>query len=208
MKTYDFQAPTPQGPAAADQQAFLLAVTFHESALRASVTEHDPDGVPISALCPMIVSYAFAAELYLKALATAGTGRLPAKVHLMTVLFNRLSPDVQSQIAEVYLRRTGRTEAELKADVARFADAFREWRYVYEGDGRQVHTNLLIAFTQSVYEVVRALFPDWKVNATQDVRFRAADARGTMTVFNLGGGTFIEAIDGTEGQQLNAPDAR
>jgi hypothetical protein len=87
MKVYDISAPTPQGPAAQDQQAFLIGIDFHEAAIRAGVEVKDPEGAPIVALCPMIVSYAFAVELYLKALASLGTGRPPIKGHKLHVLF-------------------------------------------------------------------------------------------------------------------------
>ncbi|WP_372783284.1 hypothetical protein [Phenylobacterium sp.] len=66
------------------------------------VTEHDSDGVPISALCPMLVAYALAAELYLKSLARAAGGRPPAKSHMISVLFNRLDRSIQADIADAY----------------------------------------------------------------------------------------------------------
>jgi len=108
MKVYDIHAPTPHGPAARDQQAFLIGVDFHEAALRTSVSVRDTDGAPVTTLCPMIVSYAFAAELYLKSMATLGRAMPPAKTHKLKVLFGRLCPDLQASIAQRYLARTGR----------------------------------------------------------------------------------------------------
>jgi len=99
VKVYDILAPTPQGPASRDQQAFLIGVDFHEAAIRAGTTVTDPDGAPVPTICPMIVSYAFAAELYLKSLLNVGSGLGPAKAHKLKVLFGRLCPAVAASVA-------------------------------------------------------------------------------------------------------------
>ncbi len=206
MKVYDVAAPTPQGPAARDQQAFLIGIDFHEAAIRASVEVIDQEGAPVIALCPMIVSCAFAAELYLKALATLGTGRPPIRGHKLHLLFGRLSDQTRPVIADAYKARTGRDATALVGDLRAFSDAFIEWRYIFEGAGRQVRVNLLIAFVQASYEAVRKLYPEWAVRTDQDHRLREPPQTPNMTVANLGGGTFLHIVDGTGGQ-LNAPKA-
>jgi hypothetical protein len=207
MRVYDFHGPTPQGPAAQDQQAFLIGIDFHEAALRCEVSVKDPDGAPVVALCPMIVSYAFAAELYLKALATAGTGRAAIRGHKLHVLYGRLDGDVRDEVARTYEARTGRSAIDLDGDLRAFSDAFVDWRYVFEGAGQQVRVNLLAAFVQSTYATVRTRCPDWSVRLGQDARLQHQPATLSMTVANLGGGTFLHMVDGTTGAQLNTPDA-
>jgi hypothetical protein len=207
VKVYDFHGPTPQGAAAQDQQAFLIGIDFQEAALRCEVSVRDPDGAPVVALCPMIVSYAFAAELYLKALATAGTGRSAIRGHKLHVLFGRLDGDVRDEIALAYEARTGRSATDLDGDLRAFNDAFVDWRYVFEGAGQQVRVNLLAAFVQSIYTTIRSRCPDWSVRQAQDARLQRRPATLSMTVANLGGGTFVHMLDGTEGAQLNTPDS-
>ncbi len=206
MKVYDIQAPTPQGSASKEHQAFLLAITFHEAALRSAVEVRDPTGAPVVALCPMIVAYAFAAELYLKSLASLGTGASAIKGHKLDLLFRRLSLQTQTDIAELYLARTGRDATALDGDLRVFASAFSDWRYIFEGEGQQLRVNLLVAFTQSVYGTIRRRCPHWEVRDHQDGRLRADPETPTMTVANLGGGVFLHMVDGTGGI-LNRPEA-
>jgi hypothetical protein len=198
MKVFDIHAPTPQGPAARDQQAFLIGVSFHEAALRAATEHRDTSGAPVTALCPMIVCYAFAAELYLKSLIPR-----PIKNHRLNVLFRELDTLSRKDITAAYNRRTGRDQLTLEDDLKTMASAFADWRYVFEGEGQQVRVNLLVAFTKAAYENVKSRRPGWEVRAYQENRFLADEDKPTMTVKNLGGGTFIQVIDGTGGK-LNA----
>lgn len=200
MKTYDLQFPTPQGPADRPQQTFLIGISFHEAAIRCADEHRDENGVPIKALCPMIVSYAFAAELYLK---SAGSGRV--KGHRLDVLYGKLPGSLRAAIAVVYQRRTGRNERELTDDLKGLARAFEDWRYVFEGEGQQIRTNILVAFVWSLYHTLRTVFPEWPVPEGQDCRLRSDERNPTMLVANLGGGTFVEVVDGTG--ELNSPTA-
>jgi hypothetical protein len=198
MKVFDIHAPTPQGPAARDQQVFLLGVSFHEAALRAATEYRDATGAPIMALCPMIVCYAFAAELYLKSLISR-----PPKNHRLNVLFRGIDAASRRDIAAAYNSRTGRDLRTLEDDLKTMAGAFVDWRYVFEGEGQQFRLNLLVAFTKAVYESVKSRRPSWDVRPYQDGRFLADEDKPIMTVKNLGGGTFIQVVDGTGGT-LNA----
>jgi hypothetical protein len=201
MKVYSIHAPTPQGSAARDQQAFLVGVTFHEAALRARITTNDRDGTPVDAVCPMIVCYAFASELYLKSLIPNVMNN-----HRLDVLYKRIEPKVRNRIAAAYKARTGREHRDLEGDLKKIAGAFVEWRYVFEGAGQQLHTNLLIAFTKALYETIKSHRPEWSVSLPQGERLLAPEETPSMTVANLGGGTFLHVTDGTGGA-LNIPEA-
>ncbi len=196
MKVYKFDAPTPQGSATLDQQRFMLAMDFHEGALRAGVEDRDPEGAPICSVHTMVVSLAFAGELYLKSLTPVGTGKAAVKGHKLHVLFGRLSDDVRGVIADAYEHATGRPVKALEYDLRKFSGAFEEWRYVFEGDGQEVHINLLIAFVRASYAAVRHHQPEWAVRDFQDARLRTS-ASDSMTLKNLGGGVFVHAVDGT-----------
>jgi len=199
MRVYDVHAPKNQGPAAADQQAFLIGIAFHEAAIRSAREVVDRDGAPVIALCPMVVNYAFAAELYLKSLMPKAP-----RGHRLNVLFAKLEPSFRDAITVRYESRTGRLAVDLQKDILALSNLFVEWRYVFEGEGQVAHSNLLIAFTKAVYETIRTSFPAWPVNEEQDEYFRLAYDE-TMTVANFGGGTFLHVIDGTG--LLNQPDA-
>lgn len=204
MKVYRLDAPTPQGSAARDHQAFLQAIDFHEGAMRAGEEVRDPEGAPVASTNAMVVCYAFAAELYLKCLAMIGGGLGPTKGHKLHVLFGRLSGDVQGRLALAYEELTGRPAKALSYDLRLFTDAFHDWRYVYEGEGQQLHTNLLQAFVKAAYVTVRALRPHWSVAAYQHERI-VAFVSSSMTLVNLGGGVFVHVTDGTG--TLNTRDA-
>lgn len=196
MKVYNFQAPTPQGSAARDHQIFLQAIDFHEGAIRAGVDMCDVNGRSTASMNAAVVCYAFAAELYLKCLCLIGSALPLPKAHRLHLIFGRLDADVRGHLASCYESLTGRAEAALRHDLGQFTDAFRDWRYVYEGEGQQVHTNLLQAFAKAAYVTVRELRPTWEVSDADDDRLRNY-VSPSMTLFNLGGGTFLHAVDGT-----------
>lgn len=202
MKRFNIDAPTPQGRLDRNHQAFILGMDFHEAAIRAAEERTETSGKPVMALCPMIVAYAFAAELYLKAL----TPR-PIKTHRLNVLVGRLDQHTRKTIEATYMAISGRSPAELELDLRALSNAFVEWRYIYEGDGLQVHTNLLIAFVKAVFHSIRSLKPAWDVTQEAQARLTADETSPSMTVKNLGGGTFLHVVDGTGGT-LNTPEAR
>ena len=201
MKIYDIHAPTPQGPAARDEQAFLLGMQFHEAGIRAAEETKEPDGRPVSTPCPMAVCYAFSAELYLKSAITQ-----QIKGHDLKVLFEQLASPLRKTVEGQYSRRTGRGSSALRTDLERFSCAFQDWRYVFEVDGQMLHFNLLDAFVKSVFECIRLHRSSWKVSENRAARLLSDAKRPIMTLKNVGGGTFIVAIDGTGGT-LNTPQA-
>jgi hypothetical protein len=81
----------------------------------------------------------------------------------------------------------------------RLSRAFEDWRYVFEGEGQQLPMNLLIAFVKVVYGVVRARHREWHVRPDEDQRLLGEALQPSMTVANLGAGTFTHIVDGTSG---------
>lgn len=201
MKVYDISGPSPQGPADRHHQTFLLGMQFHESGIRSSMTVLDPDGIRISAYCPMVVCYAFAAELYLKSLISGSK-----RGHDLKNLYKDIPAPLRGEIASLYRGRTGRSPAKLLSDLETMAGAFAEWRYVFEGDGQQLRFNLLNAFVRSVFKTIRLHRSDWEVSRDREVRLLSDADEPIMTLKNFGGGTFVVAVDGTGGT-LNTPDA-
>ncbi len=199
MRAFDLHFPTPQGPAPKDQQAFLIGLSFHEAGLRAGQPVNDPQGAPIATSCPMVVCYAFAAELYLKSLVQSRI-----RNHRLNVLHGRLSEQIRNDLSKHYEARTGRSSVALHQDLRAFANAFQDWRYIFEGEGQQIHLNLLIAFTQATYETVRLHRSAWQVSASCDARLRAKELEH-VALANLGGGTFIHVTDETG--TINQPQA-
>lgn len=208
MQVSDIHAPTPQGPALRAQQTFLLGVDFHESAYRALAPDRTPAGRPVDAIVPAIVAYAFAAELYLKSLAGLGAGAGPTRGHHLPMLFGRLDGAVRIEIARRYQLRTDRDAAILADDLRAFGNVFKDWRYVYEGDGLHVRTNLLIACAQSLLDSVLSFQPDWSIDAWQATRLTGPPPQPSMTMMNLGGGTFMHLVGpGTEVEKTSKADA-
>lgn len=201
MKAFNIHAPTPQGPSARDQQAFLLGMQFHEAGIRAANETTDPDGRTVSTLCPMAVCYAFSAELYLKSMISR-----PTKSHELKGLFEQLSTPLRKTVENRYKERTGRGSSVLRSDLGAMSGAFADWRYVFEGDGRKLHFNMLNAFVKSVYECIRLHRPSWKVSSDREARLLGDVSRPIMTLKNVGGGTFISVVDGSGGT-LNTPEA-
>jgi hypothetical protein len=72
------------------------------------------------------------------------------------------------------------------------ANAFKDWRYVFEGEGRQLRVNLLVAFTKAVYKTIRLRRPDWEVRSYRDGRIRAANESPSSDALGLSRITRVE----------------
>lgn len=194
MKTYKIEAPTPQGPATEKQQAFLLGVEFHDAAIRAGLPKVEENGTESAAVIPMVVCYAFSVELYFKSLISHRTGG-----HELAVLFEKINSPIRKEIAAEYELITGRNQRQLEADTQHLSKIFVDWRYVYEGAGQQIYTNLLVSLAKTALKVAgvrhaeRCRLPHVSAKIARLLSTENAE----LTVCNLGGGTFIHAVDGT-----------
>ena len=143
------------GPGAPELNAYSLASQFHSGALNCLTIREVPgqDAIEVD-MAPGIVCLAFAAELYLKTLHLARTGKAP-KGHKLHVLFGNLPADLSARIGSRYSARSGRSASEFSADVQGFGNAFAEWRYVYETDA-PIHLELgrLMLFVATLFEAI------------------------------------------------------
>ena len=82
--------------------------------------------------CADIVQLMFAIELLFKAL-LCGDAK---KVHNIEKLFTQLSPQVQEEIKERLLKRSGRARdifsISFELQIKKYAGAFQDWRYFHE----------------------------------------------------------------------------
>lgn len=115
-----FGAMAEQRPCA--RQAFDAANTFYEAALRCERFV-GTDGAASAPIPAAVVNFAFALELYIKALFSVTT-HTPARGHNLNALMRRLPPDAAQSIAARYFAGTSRTAAEMYADLAIMAEAF------------------------------------------------------------------------------------
>jgi len=199
VKVYNFDGHTPQGRLSSAEQSFRLALDFHEAAIRAAEEVRNASRAPIAPLVPMVVNYAFAAELYLKCLYRGAA----CWGHNLRNLFVKLPVNVSDELAMRYLVCTGRPRAAMDQDLKALSTTFPVWRYVFEGEGQQVHVNLLVGLVQAAFETARHLEPAWSFHPYAEARFLAIQPH--MTLKNLGGGLFVNVIDDTG--TLNLPNA-
>ncbi|MFX8988346.1 hypothetical protein ABTN23_19895, partial [Acinetobacter baumannii] len=66
-------------------------------------------------------------------------------------------------IREQYKVLTGREAAAFRRDVSEFANAFVEWRYIFEQASARISIQRLAQLTQSLFRHIRQTKPDWKV---------------------------------------------
>lgn len=79
---------------------------------------------------PAIVNYAFACELYLKALLT---GKEIGRIHDLEKLWDKLSIDIRERIDNKIKNKYGKVENDFGIPyIKQIAKAFNDWRYCYE----------------------------------------------------------------------------
>ena len=147
------------GPIPLRDQMFREAVGFHESAQRNFEQRVGPDGRFAFPFTAGVVGLAFASELYLKTLHVLAGGKSPHG-HRLNVLFAKLPTEIRDTIRSRYEQRRAGLKAVLERDLITFANAFAEWRYVYEGNNGQLDVVGLGQFATALYETCRRLYPD------------------------------------------------
>jgi hypothetical protein len=142
-------------------QIFANALNFHESAQRCFENRDEGDGRVSFPVIPGIVGLAFASELYMKALQVIESGKSrAAHGHRLNVLFAGLSEGTQTTIAERYGERRKGLNLDLRVDLLAFANAFVDFRYVYEASTNSVDVVGLGQLASALYEAALMLRPD------------------------------------------------
>lgn len=149
------------GPGTPELNMFGLAEQFHAAGHRSlcGVREPGEPGVELH-LAPGVVCYAFACELYLKALHQIALGRSP-RGHKLNVLFGNLPVPSQQLVLRFYQGQNGADQKALASDLLNFSSAFEDWRYVYEKDGQELRLGRLIQLAIALYRSVRHQRPAW-----------------------------------------------
>ena len=96
----------------------------------------------LNALIPGIVCLVFAIELAIKSLLLADKN--PSGGHKLDELFGKLSPVVRAEV----IRHVGLSEEAFIDELQIVANAFSDWRYIYEAPG--LHS-INLPFLQSVW---------------------------------------------------------
>ena len=152
---------------------FIHARDFHENAQRSFEHRTGLDGRNNFPIMPGVVSLAFACELYLKALYVLETGNT-RQGHRLNVLYVGLSEPTRTYIKARYEHRRRGLQLVLEEDLLTFANAFTEWRYVYEGEQTPMDITGLAQLTSSLYETCIHLNPRFPVDPYTHDRFTAA----------------------------------
>ena len=168
-------------------QIFHNATNFHESAQRCFENRPEGDGRASFPIMAAIVGLAFACELYLKALYFLETGKTrDGRTHRLNVLFAALGEETKEAVAAKYDERRRGLDLDLNDDLLTFANAFVDFRYVYEGKAGDLDTVGLGQLAASLYEVVLTRRPDLQAppythmrlsNSMQGVPLRIVVAR-------------------------------
>jgi len=167
-------------------QIFANALNFHESAQRCFENREEGDGRASFPVIPGIVGLAFASELYMKALQVIESAKARSeRGHRLNVLFAGLSEGTRTVIAERYGERRKGLNLDLKVDLLTFANAFVDFRYVYEGSANSVDVVGLGQLASALYEAVLKLRPDLQ-GAPYTHRRLTAAGQG-MPIFQNGG---------------------
>lgn len=149
-------------PVPTEVQIFREAVNFHESAQRCFEQRKGEDGGYAFSFAAGVVGLAFASELYLKALYHIETGKT-RQGHRLNVLFVSLRPETQQLVRRRYNQRRKGSGSDLDRDLATFANAFVEWRYIYEMKTGELDVVGLGQLASSLYETCLKVRPELPV---------------------------------------------
>jgi hypothetical protein len=111
------------GPGTPELNMFAQGNQFHAAGHRSLCGVRRPDGGYELHLAPGVVCYAFACELYLKALHQIAQGRAPRKLN---VLFGNLPVPTQQTVQGLYHEQTAADAKQLFSDLLNFSSAFED----------------------------------------------------------------------------------
>jgi hypothetical protein len=186
--------PLPRREREYERLIFTNGITFHEVAVRCDQPIDDGDGLICDALHAKITSYAFACELYLKSLILISTG-VRSRGHRLSELMLELPAEVRIRVQGDLSHRLGWSFADTEDQIEQLSPAFVDWRYVHErAVGSFIHVPTLFHLTQTLYQTIRALKPEWDVVDKQHDRLCAAPTEPVIWVIVAGGGQIVEIL--------------
>jgi len=149
------------GPGTPELNLFVQGNQFQAAGHRSLCGVPGPKGGVELHLAPGVVCYAFASELYQKAMHQIAFGEVP-RGHKLNVLFGNLPVAAREVVEGFYFDQTGWDQKQLAKDLLNFNSAFEDWRYVHETDNQhQLRLGALIHFTIALYRAVRSQRPAW-----------------------------------------------
>lgn len=196
--TFHVPITAPKGQA---QGAFDTANSFFEGALRCATPVENPSerGKITCPASPTIACIAFAAELYLKSLVIAATGK-SKDVHRLDKLYNSLSANLQKQIRKACCQETALKTLEFRDKLNSISNSFVEWRYSYEGTGN-IEPYILFGLSRALYKICRAEFPEWEVDEYLDSRITGPVDSHVLAIVNAGGGRMVRVVEAPNKQE-------
>jgi hypothetical protein len=109
-----------------------------------------------------IVCLAFALELYLKAVLVHSVGNVP-RTHNLSCLFQKVPTDIRAKIIEeLQTRMPEISEKVFDSNVQAIAEAFDEWRYVFENG----QAAFMPAFGMNLAEALSKIIKELKVKSS------------------------------------------
>lgn len=126
---------------------YNIAHTFHLAAQRCEEQRPLQNGKFEMLICPAIVNYAFACELYIKYLLQIN-GVEQCRKHKLTDLFGLLPETSQQEI------RTKMNTANFNQELNSISNAFVDWRYIYEKNNAFLHIDFLRRFCVALKEFI------------------------------------------------------
>ncbi|TPM11278.1 hypothetical protein FJ960_00530 [Mesorhizobium sp. B2-3-11] len=181
----------PSGVQPEDQQAFNIGASFHIAALRCGESRKLAGKIQ-SPTSPMIVNFAFAIELYFKSLLIASNGT--RRGHDLQVLFNSLRDTDRQEIEKRFEALNGRDAKQLADDLASYARAFEEWRYLFETRRvMPIAVYSLSDLARVCFLMINERHPGWADEATVVTLSPAPDDK-IVCIINLSGGVMVRAV--------------
>lgn len=142
---------------------FVSAKEFLDAAHRCS----EPQNL-VPALIPMVVSLAFGCEVMLKLLHFLDANARPWG-HALDQLYDGLGDVTKLEIAEILAHRGGTEKENVRLIFQVFANAFVDWRYIFEDKPRQLDAAFLFLLARVLYQVIRMRGPYLEGGAMDEI---------------------------------------
>lgn len=136
------------------REMFYVACSFTDTAERAVGDKTiEKEGWMRQNIIPEIVNRAFACEIFLKAMLTYKNIKFKRN-HNLFELWKKLSKELSNKVeGEIYECIELEESVSLDDLINKIANAFNEWRYIYEENLKSVNLGFLKIFNDSLREV-------------------------------------------------------